>query len=274
MERCSFGQHAEQLAKAIRQAVKYVQYKMNMKGNSVAKPDGKIFIGHGGSSAWRDLKDFIQDRLHLPWDEFNREPTAGFSTKERLEAMLDSACFAFLVMTGEDERADGTKQARANVVHEVGLFQGRLGFERAIVLLEEGCSEFSNIIGLTQIRFPKGNIKAISEEVRRVLEREGILRPASDVLAIKNDVREISGELVAKVADREFIEDSGVLWRKREDGSWAPHCTVCRGGLVPNPMPPGGLRCSRMCSWPHITKQLEREIIERLNKITAGSAKE
>ncbi|HEY7423990.1 MAG TPA: hypothetical protein VH682_07125, partial [Gemmataceae bacterium] len=59
---------------------------------------------------------------------------------------------------------------------EVGLFQGRLGFERAIILLEEGCSEFSNIVGLTQIRFPKGNIMAKSEEVRRVLERECILK--------------------------------------------------------------------------------------------------
>ena len=45
-----------------------------------------------------------------------------------------------------------------------------------IILLEEGCSEFSNIVGLTQIRFPKGNIMAESEEVRRVLEREGILK--------------------------------------------------------------------------------------------------
>jgi predicted nucleotide-binding protein len=68
--------------------------------------------------------------------------------------MLDNAWLAFLVMTAEDERTDGTKQARANVIHEVGLFQGRLGFERAIILLEEGCSEFSNIVGLTQIRSP------------------------------------------------------------------------------------------------------------------------
>jgi predicted nucleotide-binding protein len=45
-----------------------------------------------------------------------------------------------------------------NVIHEVGLFQGRLGFKRAIVLLEEGCKEFSNIQGLGQIRYPKGNI--------------------------------------------------------------------------------------------------------------------
>jgi len=31
------------------------------------------------------------------------------------------------------------------------LFQGRLEFHRAIILLEEGCSEFSNIVGLNQI---------------------------------------------------------------------------------------------------------------------------
>jgi hypothetical protein len=63
------------------------------------------------------------------------------------------------------------------VIHEVGLFQGRLGFRRAIVLLEEGCSQFSNIEGLTQIRFPEGRIEAKFEEIRRVLEREQIPGP-------------------------------------------------------------------------------------------------
>ena len=62
-----------------------------------------------------------------------------------------------------------------NVVHEAGLFQERLGFTKAIVLLEEGCEEFSNIQGLGQIRFPKGNIAAAFEEIRRVLEREDLL---------------------------------------------------------------------------------------------------
>ena len=89
--------------------------------------------------------------------------------------MLDSAAIAFLVMTAEDEQPDGNLRARMNVVHEAGLFQGRLGFYRAIILLEEGCEEFSNIKGLVQIRFPKGNIKAVFEEIRQVLERENII---------------------------------------------------------------------------------------------------
>jgi predicted nucleotide-binding protein len=89
--------------------------------------------------------------------------------------MLDAAAIAFLVMTAEDEQPDGAMRSRENVVHEAGLFQGRLGFMRAIVLLEEGCEEFSNIHGLGQIRFPTGRIEAALEEVRQVLEREGLI---------------------------------------------------------------------------------------------------
>jgi predicted nucleotide-binding protein len=133
-----------------------------------------VFIGHGRSLVWRELKDFIVDRLHHGYEEFTREPTAGVSTKERLEEMLKRADFALLVMTAEDERGDGKLYARDNVIHEVGLFQGRLGFKRAIILLEEGCQDFSNIEGLTDIPFPRGKISSVFEEVRRVLEREGI----------------------------------------------------------------------------------------------------
>lgn len=140
-----------------------------------ARVGTNVFIGHGRSAVWRDLKDFIQDRLRLPWDEFNRVPIAGITNIARLSEMLDSAACAFVIMTAEDELADGTAQARMNVIHEVGLFQGRLGFTKAIVLLEEGCEEFSNIQGLGQVRFPKGNIAAKFEEIRQVLEREGVL---------------------------------------------------------------------------------------------------
>jgi predicted nucleotide-binding protein len=123
------------------------------------------------------LKDFVEDRLALPVDEFNSVPVAGIPTTTRLSDLLDAAAFAFLVMTGEDEQLDGKIRARENVVHEAGLFQGRLGFDRAIVLLEEGCEEFSNIHGLGQIRFPKGNIAAKFDDVRAVLEREGLISP-------------------------------------------------------------------------------------------------
>src|SRR5262249_55692727 len=118
------------------------------------------FIGHGRSATWLKLRDYLQDQLNFTCDEFNRVPVPGMTTIARLSQMLESATIAFHVMTAEDEQPDGTVHARMNVIHEAGLFQGRLGFERAIILREEGCEEFSNVQGLGQILFPKGNIAA------------------------------------------------------------------------------------------------------------------
>ena len=86
-----------------------------------------IFIGHGRSLLWRELKDFIVDRLQLPHEEFNRVPVAGVTNITRLSEMLDGAGCALIVLTAEDEQADEAMRARMNVIHEVGLFQGRLG---------------------------------------------------------------------------------------------------------------------------------------------------
>ena len=156
------------------QIAKHLSRRQTRQHQSAAA-GSRVFLGHGHSPVWRELKDFIEERLNLPVDEFNRVPTAGVTNTKRLSEMMDEAGFAFLIMTGEDERSDGSVHPRENVIHEAGLFQGRLGFNRAIILLEEGCKEFSNVEGLGQIRFPKDNVKSAFEEIRRVLEREGML---------------------------------------------------------------------------------------------------
>jgi serine/threonine protein kinase len=134
-----------------------------------------IFIGHGHSAAWKELRDFLEERLGLATSEFDRESPAGVATVDRLQSLVDNAAFALLVLTGEDEHADGSLHARENVIHEVGLFQGRLGFRKAIMLVEEGCATFSNVHGVGEIRFEKDELIAEAEEIRRVLEREGLL---------------------------------------------------------------------------------------------------
>ena len=163
-----------QRAKLLEQFVSEIE-RIGTASFSQRSSGSRVFIGHGQSPIWRELKDFLSDRLSLPWDEFNREAVAGFSTFERISSMLESASFAFLIMTAEDQHSDATAHARQNVVHEVGLFQGKLGPRRAIILLEQGCQEFTNIVGLSQIRFPSGRISAAFEEIRRVLEREGLI---------------------------------------------------------------------------------------------------
>ena len=147
----------------------------HLAGKLSAPVKPRIFIGHGRSPEWLKLRIFFSQTLDLPCDEFNIEPAAGLQTANRIETMLASANMAFLIMTGEDSQADGTLHARQNVIHEIGLFQARLGQHRAIVMLEAGCSRFSNLDGLTTINFPAGDIMARSEQVRGVLARERVL---------------------------------------------------------------------------------------------------
>lgn len=134
----------------------------------------RVFIGHGRSPMWRELKDFIVDDLKLPYDEFDRVSVAGRTIVDRLNEMLEDAVFALLVLTAEDQQRGGETRARQNVIHEAGLFQGRLGFNRAILLVEEGVEEFSNSTGLVQIRFPPNHISAVFHDIRRVFEQSRI----------------------------------------------------------------------------------------------------
>lgn len=131
-----------------------------------------VFIGHGRDPAWRELSDCLEKQHSIRTEAFEFAANAGHATRSILERHMGSASFAALVMTAEDEHADGTAHARENVIHESGLFQGRLGFDRAIVLLEDGCAEFSNIHGIQQIRFPRGRIKGTIGELLATLRRE------------------------------------------------------------------------------------------------------
>lgn len=132
----------------------------------------KVFVGHGHDHQWRDLKDHLQDYHDIKVTAYEIGPRAGLTVKEVLEEMLNESSFALLVLTGEDIDNEGELHARENVIHEVGLFQGRLGFRRAIVLLEKGCKEFSNIHGLNQVRFSKGNIRETFGDIIATLHRE------------------------------------------------------------------------------------------------------
>jgi predicted nucleotide-binding protein len=131
-----------------------------------------IFIGHGGDQQWRDLKDYLHELLHLNVEAYESEPRANYSIKEILEQMVAEPTFAILVFTGENEFKNGTLHARENVIHELGLFQGKLSFNRTMVLLEEGTDYLSNIDGIQQVRFGKGNIKAAFGEVLATIKRE------------------------------------------------------------------------------------------------------
>jgi len=91
-------------------------------------PKPLVFVGHGNSPQWRDLKDHLQDQHGSAVIAYETGARAGHTIRDVIDGMLAKSSFAVLVMTGEDEMEDGTLRARQNVIHEIGLFQGRLGF--------------------------------------------------------------------------------------------------------------------------------------------------
>jgi predicted nucleotide-binding protein len=131
-----------------------------------------IFIGHGKSLQWRDLKDHLSEKHGYHIEAYETGARAGHTIRDILDDMMTRSSIAFLILTGEDELKDGTLSPRPNVIHETGLFQGRLGFNRAIVLLEEGAEEFSNLYGIQQIRFSKGKIIETFGDVLATIKRE------------------------------------------------------------------------------------------------------
>ncbi len=134
-----------------------------------------IFIGHGRSKLWARVQVFLENELRVPIVTYESESRVGESIVPVLEKMLDQATFAVLILTAEDETASGELRARQNVIHEAGLFQGRLGFKKAVLLQQEGLENFSNVDGLQYIQFGGDNIEQTFYELERVLKREKVI---------------------------------------------------------------------------------------------------
>lgn len=145
-----------------------------VKNQKSAKKRG-IFIGHGRSKLWARVNIFLKEDLKLETFSFESEPHEGESIIPILEGFLDKASFAILILTAEDETSDNKFRARQNVIHEAGLFQGRLGFKKAILLVQDGIEEYSNIAGLQHIKFHGDEIEETFYKLERVLRRENMV---------------------------------------------------------------------------------------------------
>ncbi|WP_448132789.1 TIR domain-containing protein [Stenotrophomonas rhizophila] len=139
---------------------------------AVKVPEPVVFIGHGRSDAWRNLRDHLVSQHQYQVECYEAGARAGHTIRDILEQMASKSTFAFLVLTAEDLQSDGEYRARQNVVHEAGLFQGRLGFSRAVMLVEEGVQPFTNVDGIQYIPFKSGNIREAFGDAVATLKRE------------------------------------------------------------------------------------------------------
>jgi hypothetical protein len=156
---------------ACQQILDYIRRSMMGESLEIAN---RVFIAYGRGDDWMTLRDLLQS-WGLQVEHFNRESVAGLLIADRWQQMLNRARFAFAVMTPDDEMKNGTKRARQNVIHEIGLCHARVGLHNTAILLAAGTEKFTNVDGVNYISFKVGKLAAQKGEIRKLLEERGIL---------------------------------------------------------------------------------------------------
>lgn len=105
-------------------------------------PPPTVFIGHGRATDWRDLHDHLTRHQGYTVEAYETGARAGHDIR-----------------------------ARQNVVHEAGLFQGRLGFDRAVIVAKRGVETFTNSDGIQRIEYT-AEIRETFGDVVATLKRE------------------------------------------------------------------------------------------------------
>lgn len=138
---------------------------------------GGVFIAHGGDPQWRALKSFVESDCNLPVYTFESGVWGSTQVTEALSQYLEQCGFAVCVLTAEDFSVDGRRSARQNVVHEVGLFQGRYGFDRVMVLVEEGCDFVPPTAAPFSMTFTRNNVESTFWQVAKMLRAQHPAQP-------------------------------------------------------------------------------------------------
>ena len=169
-------QLAVELAERLRQRNKLMRQKN-------AEPI--IFVG--SSSEGIGLVEKIADRLNLPaqlrlWNDDVFQPSEH--TMEGLERQLDESDFAILVLTPDDiieSRGAEQPAPRDNLLLELGLFMGRIGRKRTMIVVPMGSKLKipTDLLGITFISHDGGNpditaaLEATAEKILAVVARLG-----------------------------------------------------------------------------------------------------
>jgi len=108
----------------------------------------KIFIIHGHDNELKREVQLLLTRTELQDVVLHEQPNRGRTIIEKLIEESEGASFAIVLLSPDDELAEGTKRARQNVILELGYFLGKLGRSN-VHLIKKGDVEIpSDIQGI------------------------------------------------------------------------------------------------------------------------------
>jgi CAP12/Pycsar effector protein, TIR domain len=145
--------------------------------DSVEKPinDNCIFVGHSRSKLLTKLIAFLEDELNIKTITYDSESKEGDSITSVSEKLLNTVAFAILILTPEDETKEDKIKVHRNLVYETGLFQGKLGFKKVLILHQRGIGDLPDFTKAHSIKLIDKNIEQIFIEVKQILKSENII---------------------------------------------------------------------------------------------------
>ena len=153
-----------------------IEEEQKLTVNLSKKPT--IFIVHGHDEInLHKLEKLLVSRFKLDCKILSLDPNVGRTLIEKLEQEGKKVDFAFVLLTPDDQiKSQGLeyKQARPNVIFELGWFYGKLGREKVCVLKRKDTNVHSDLSGVVWIEFNEYVNEKI-EEIERELIAGGLL---------------------------------------------------------------------------------------------------
>lgn len=141
--------------------------------------DGPVFVVHGSQLLRaQEVARVIEKMTGRDAVILHEEPNNGLTVIEKFERHAESAAFAVVLLTADDEgRAAGSEdglrpRGRQNVVLEMGYFFGKLGRAQVSVLYDPGVEQPSDIHGLVYVKLDQEG--AWKQKLGHELSRAGI----------------------------------------------------------------------------------------------------
>ena len=117
----------------------------------------KIFVVHGRNEEVKHQAARTLEKLGLEPVILHEQPNRGRTIIEKFEDAAESAGFAVVLLTGDDEgglrrgKSDPKPRARQNVIFELGYLSAKLGRRRVCALVEGGVETPSDYDGVVYI---------------------------------------------------------------------------------------------------------------------------
>jgi len=138
-----------------------------------------VFIIHGHDELnTRRLSQLLQGHFGLNPIAMLAKPGMSRPLTEKFEEEAQTCTFAFALFTPDDQVVmadEAYKQARPNVIYEIGWFIGRLGRPRVVLILKSGTRIHSDLDGVSRIQFSE-NVEEQFIAIQKELKAASIIK--------------------------------------------------------------------------------------------------